>query len=212
MAGNRKEFDRSLERIEAKVIALFAIIAENLPAATRALLGDGTESVTALARREQLVDALYVEVEKLAGREILLQAPVAADLRFLLTVLRVVPELERSHDLVMDLASRAARVRAADLLPAVREPAVQMAELACGMWRQAADAWYGRDRSAATALSEQDAMMAELDNRLTSEIAEGQMPVTAIMDMTQVTRDYRRLGAHAVNVTRRVAYLAGNQG
>jgi phosphate uptake regulator len=44
-----------------------------------------------------------VEIEELPAGEILLQAPVAADLRLLLTVLRVVPELERSHDLIAAL-------------------------------------------------------------------------------------------------------------
>lgn len=212
MAGNRSDFDRSLEDIEAKVIELFAMIAEDLPAATRALLGGGAESVTALAGRERLIDALYVEIEELAGREILLQAPVASDLRFLLTVLRVVPELERSHDLVMDIASRAGRVRAGDLIPAVGESAARMGDLASAMWRQAADAWYGRDRSAAAALSGLDAGMEELHGRLTAQIAEGQMPVTAVMEMTLAARDYRRLGAHAVNLTRRVGYLAGGRG
>lgn len=54
-----------------------------------------------------MIDALYLEVEALASREILLQAPVVGDLRFLLSVLQVTPELERSHDLVMQVAGRA---------------------------------------------------------------------------------------------------------
>jgi phosphate transport system protein len=89
-----------------------------------------------LAGRERLIDASYVEIENRAVREILLQAPVASDLRFLLTVLRVVPELERSHDLVVQIASRASRVRGEDLPPSVGEPARQMADLAAVMWRQ----------------------------------------------------------------------------
>ena len=60
-----------------------------------------------LAERERVIDALYREIDELASREILLQAPVASDLRFLLSVVRIVPELERSHDLVVQIASRA---------------------------------------------------------------------------------------------------------
>ena len=45
-------------------------------------------------------------IEDLADREILLQQPAASDLRFLISVLRVVPELERSHDLIVDIARR----------------------------------------------------------------------------------------------------------
>ena len=102
MPASRGEFDRSREVIEAKVIELFAMIAEDLPRAAEALAGGHGETARVLAEREQLIDALYLEIENLASREILLQAPVASDLRFLLSVLRITPELERSHDLVMD--------------------------------------------------------------------------------------------------------------
>lgn len=91
-----------------------------------------------LAEREQVIDALYLEVEGLAAGAILLLAPVASDLRFLLSVLRVVPELERSHDLVMQIASRAGRVRGEDLSPRGRGLVERTGELASGMWRLAA--------------------------------------------------------------------------
>jgi phosphate transport system protein len=211
MAGNRRDFARSMEDIEAKVIELFAMIAEDLPAATKALLGGGPETVTVLAEREQVIDALYVEIEQLAGREILLQAPVGSDLRFLLTVLRIVPELERSHDLVMDIAARAGRIRDTDLSAGSLELARQMADLASAMWRDATDAWYSRDRTAATAIGDRGTQMDQLHTSMTAEIAEGQMPVRATMEMTLAARDYERLGAHAVNIARRVAYLAGRR-
>ena len=209
MTGYRREFDRSLEDIETKVIELFAMIAEDLPAATQALLGSGGEAARTVADRERVIDALYVEIEELAGREILLQAPVASDLRFLLTVLRVVPELERSHDLVTDITSRAGRIQSADLSPGSRDLAGQMGDLAAGMWRQAADAWYNRDRSAEAATGERASRMDRLHARLTAEIASGQMPMPETLEMTLAARDFQRLGAHAVNISRRVAYLAG---
>ena len=212
MAGNRRDFAHSMDDIEAKVIELFAMIAEDLPAATQALLGGGREAVTALAEREQVIDALYVEIEQLAGREILLQAPVGSDLRFLLTVLRIVPELERSHDLVMDIAARAGRMCETDLSAGSRELTRQMADLATGMWRQATDAWYNRDRTAVTALGERGSEMDQLHASLTAEIASGQMPTQVTMEMTLAARDYERLGAHAVNIARRIAYLAGRRG
>jgi phosphate transport system protein len=209
MVGHRREFDGSLEGIEAKVIELFAMIAEDLPAATRSLIGDSGETARTLAGREQVIDALYLEIEHLASREILLQAPVASDLRFLLTVLRVAPELERSHDLVINIASRAGLIPATDLTPAVLDRTAQTADLASAMWQQAADAWYNRDRSAAAALSQRGTEMNQLHARLTAEIAAARMPVPTAMEMALTARDYERLGAHAVNITRRVIYLAG---
>jgi hypothetical protein len=89
-------------------------------------------------------DALYREIEQLVSREILLQAPVASDLRFLLSVLRIAPELERSHNLVCHIAPRADRIHGAQLPPRCRELIKQMDELACGMWRRATDCWCQR--------------------------------------------------------------------
>jgi phosphate transport system protein len=123
-----------------------------------------------------------------------------------------VPELERSHDLVVQIASRAYRVRGEDLPPRVGEPARQMADLAAVMWRQAADAWYGRDRSAAAGLCRPRAEMDELQAALTAETAAGGMAVVTSMEIALAGREYQRLGAHALNISRRVAYLAGPSG
>jgi phosphate transport system protein len=85
-----------------------------------------------------------------------------------------------------------------------------MGDLDAEMLRKAADSWYQRDRSAAQALATLDDDMDELHSSLTAELASGQMAVPVAMEMALVARDYERLGAHAVNIARRVVYLAGS--
>src|SRR5215467_4357854 len=210
MTGHRQEFERELEAIETKVIELFALLAEDLPRATQALLSGSNEVLPVLAEREQQVDMLYPEIEELVNRVIVLQAPVASDLRFLLSVLRIVPELERSHDLVIQIASRANHVLGDDLSPRSRGIIERMGTLASDMWRQAVDSWYQRDRSVALALDARDDEMDELYASLIAELASGQMTLPVTMEMTLVARFYERLGDHAVNIARRVVYLAGD--
>jgi phosphate transport system protein len=210
MSENREEFQRDLERIEAKVIELFAMVAEDLPRATEALLSGDNDALAVLIEREQIIDALWPEIEELVNREIVLQAPVAVDLRYLLSVLRIVPVLERAHDLVISIGSRANHSLGEELTPRSRVLIERMSELASAMWRQAADAWYQRDKTAAFSLSERDEEMDELHSSLTAELASGQMSVQVAMEMALVARDYERLGAHAVNIARRVVYLAGS--
>ena len=210
MSEHRQEFDNELEAIEGKVIELFAMVAEGLPVATQALLNGNDDAYPTLAERDRAIDALYLEVEGLANREILLQAPVASDLRFLLSVLRIVPELERSHDLVVHIAAVASHSLGSDLTPRAKSLVARMGDLASEMWRKTADSWYKRDRGAADALTERDEEMDELHSSLTAELASGQMAVPVAMEMALVARDYERLGAHAVNVARRVVYLAGS--
>jgi len=210
MAENRQEFQRDLETIESKVIELFAMVAEDLPGATQALLTGNNDAIKMLTDRERAIDALYLEIEDLANREIALQAPVASDLRFLLSVLRIVPELERTHDLVVQIASRANHILGADLSQRCRGLVARMGDLASEMWRQAADSWYQRDRSAAAALEERDDEMDDLHTSLIAELASGSMALPVTMEMTLVARFYERLGDHAVNIARRVIYLAGS--
>ena len=209
MGENRQEFERDLEAIEAKVIELFAMVAEDLPEATSALLTGNNEIMQKLLERDKVISALYPETEQLANREILLQAPVASDLRFLLSVLRVLTEFELSHDLVIQIASRANHFLSGDLSPRSRGIVERMGSLASDMWRQAADCWYQRDRSAAFALSERDDEMDQLYSSLIAELASGRMAVPVTMEMTLVARFYERLADHAVNIARRVVYLAG---
>jgi phosphate transport system protein len=209
MAEHRQEFERDLDAIEARIIELFAMVAEDLPEATNALLTGNNEIMQKLLERDKIISALYPETEQLANRDILLQAPVAGDLRFLLSVLRVLSEFELSHDLVIQIASRANHILSNDLSPRTRGIVERMGSLASGMWREAADCWYQRDRSAALALSERDDEMDQLYSSLIGELASGSMTLPVTMEMTLVARFYERLGDHAANIARRVVYLAG---
>jgi phosphate transport system protein len=211
MPEHRQEFQGQLDAIETKVIELFAVVAEDLSEATGALLrGDG-QMAELLGAREAIIDDLYHEIEQLAGREIALESPVASDLRFLLAVLRVVPELERSHHLIVEIASRADLVSKDDLSARSREIVEQMGNVVTSMWRQAADSWYERDRSVAAVLSQRDDEMSDLHAQLIAEASTGLMPAYVTVEMTLVARFYKRLGDHAINVAQRVIYLAGLQ-
>ena len=212
MVEHRQEFERDLEAIEARIIELFAMIAEDLPEATKALLSGSNEIMQKLLDRDKVINALYPETEQLANRVILLQAPVADDLRFLLSVLRILPEFELSHDLVIQIASRANHFLGDDLSPRARGIVERMGSVASGMWRQAADSWYQRDRAGALALDERDDEMDQLYSSLIGELASGNMALPVTMEMTLVARFYERLGDHAVTIARRVVYLAGSAG
>src|SRR5579875_1201660 len=211
MAELRVRYHQQLEAIEAKVSQLFALVAEGLAAATEALLAGDRGVVAVLTERERSIDALYREAEDLVNQQFALQAPVATDLRFLLSVLRIVPELERSHDLVVHIARRADPTVASDLSPRARGLVQRMGGLGADMWRQTADAWYRRDAGAAAALAQHDDEMDGLHAALVAELGGGAVPLPVVMEMTLVARFYERLGDHAVNIARRVVYLAGQQ-
>ena len=63
MSEHRQEFQQELDAIEARVIEMFAMLAEDLTRATDALLTGNNEVVKLLAEREQVIEALYPELE-----------------------------------------------------------------------------------------------------------------------------------------------------
>jgi phosphate transport system protein len=208
----RREFERELEAIEADVIQLFAMVEEGLSQARQALAGGDGDICAVLMQRDREIDVLYRQVEELVQREILLQAPVSSDLRFLLSVLRITPELERTHDLIVQIAASAGSASLEELSPSGQQILTRMGDLVTQMWGKASDCWYQRDPGVAEELAQQDKELDDLHARLFAELAAGGMSARATMEFTLVARCYERLGAHAVNVARRVTYLAGPAG
>ncbi len=205
----RLQYHQQLEEIEARVIQLFAMVSDGLAAATAAVLEGDRDVIGVLVERDAVIDTLYLDVEELVNRMLVREAPVATDLRFLLSVLRVVPELERSHDLVEHIARRGAQALQDSLSARTRGIIERMGELGVQMWRLTADGWYQRDATASAVVEQHDDEMDELHVALSAEVASGSMPTSVVMDMALVARFYERLGDHAVNISRRVAYLAG---
>ena len=204
----RVAFHRDLEEIDQKVVQLFALVSEGVAAATDAFLAGDRDAAKSLAERDKVIDSLYTDVEELVQRQFALQAPMAKDMRFLLSVLRIVPELERSGDLAEHIAARATRGVSDNITPRIRGLIEQMGHIGTEMWRQAADGYIDRDGEVAARLNERDDELDELHVSLSAELASGSMSVPVAIEMALVARFYERLGDHAVNVSRRVRYLA----
>jgi len=205
----RQVFQRQLDDIDAKVIELLDLVAADLARAASALPDGSSEVVGVLAEHQLAIDIFCPDVEELTKTAILLQAPVASDLRFLLCVLRVLPELERSHHLVVQLASRASHIRGEDLSSRSRELVERMGNLASDMWNRTADAWYLRDHSAAAVLAGRHNEMDELHASLIAELSSGRTALAVTIEMTLVAPLYERLSDHAVNIADQVIYIAG---
>jgi phosphate transport system protein len=196
-----------IEQIDSKMFQLFALVSEALAASTDALLSGDKHVAALLSHRDELVDTVYADVERLVNRSVALESPNPKDLRFLLTALRVVPELERSHELAEHIARRAAYGLGAELTPRARGLIDRMGQVGMGMWRTAADCWYDKDGRAGEQLAQRDEEMDELQTVLVSEVAASAPPSSVAMELALVARFYERLGDHAVNVARMVSSL-----
>jgi phosphate transport system protein len=204
----RRQFDQQLADIDTKVIRLFALVTEAVAAATESLLASDRDTAQATADRDAMVDQLEADLEQLAQRELVRQSPMAGDMRYLLSVIRIVPELERSGDLAEHIAQRAARDLGSRLSPSVRGILEEMGSTCVQMWQAAADAWSERDASAAEQIDATDDRLDDLHDQLIAELETSDLELAAALQTTLVGRFYERLGDHAVHITERIGYLA----
>lgn len=204
----RWRFHQELDEIDARVIRLFALVTEGVAAASESLLASDTEMARMLTGRDALVDQLEVDLEQLAERELVTQAPMARDMRYLVSVIRIVPELERSGDLAEHIAQRAATGLALRLTPTVRGLLEQLGTTCVVMWQGAADAWAERDADAAERLDTIDDGIDSMHDQLIEELGKSDIALPDALQATLVARFYERLGDHAVHIAERIRYLA----
>lgn len=204
MAAREDDLPAIAERIDRQVIQLFALVGDAVAGATHALLAGDREAAKALVAREEEVDALYQEIEATVQERISAAAASPQLLRYLIAVLRVLPELERSGDLVEHIARRSMRGLTVDMSARARGIVEQMGAVAGEMWRMSADAYGDRAPDVAERLDELDDQMDDLHGAFLAELAGSGMPVPVIIDLVLVGRFYERLGDHAVNIARRI--------
>ena len=202
----RVGYHRDLDAINFKVVRLFALVSEAVAAANEALLGDDTDALAVVRAGERTIDELMLDVEGDIERLLLLQAPVAGELRYALAIIRIVPELERSGDLAEHIAKRAGSGLAAQVTPAARGMLERMGLVTTQLWRAAADGFVDRDPLAGEALEIADDELDDLHTALTAELLAGGVPAPVAADATLVARFYERLGDHAVHIATRVAH------
>jgi phosphate transport system protein len=194
-----------IQLIDTRMAQVFALVSEALAKATAALLSNDVATGLSVVDGDQLVDDLTAGVELLVWQQIDSQGAANLDLRHLVGVLLILPELERSGDLAEHIAQRAVNCLGAEMSPLSRGIVQRMAEVALEMWSEAADAYL--DRSAkAVDLAETDEEIDILHERLTKEIASESMTTAVGAQVTLLARFYERLGDHAVNLARRVEH------
>lgn len=195
--------------IDAAVRRLFTLVADGLELATDAFLANDRDAANSLVKTDQVIDRLQNGVEDLIDEQLVCRETLGdADVRLLVAVLRIVPELERSGDLVEHIALRTGPGITRCLSPKARGIIAEMGARAVSMWRLAAVAYDERDETAAELLRVADDELDDLHVRLTAELAAEPLPTSVAIELGLVARFFERLGDHAVNVTRRLVRLS----
>lgn len=185
------------------MLHLFRLVADGLAKATTAFLAGDTEAAGRVIAGDTEFDDLQDEIEVAVERR-LADGVGPDELAALLAVVRIVPELERSGDLVEHIALRTSGGLATELTAVGCELIEQMATIGVELWRSAADAYGAKDAAAAVGMRARDDEIDDLHVRLTTELAAGTLAPAAAIELGLLARFYERLGDHAVNVVRRL--------
>ena len=200
--------EAALVEIDQRVLRLFAMVSEGLGAATVAFLAGDCGVARQLVAADVKVDSLELAIEDLVHNRLVRGPTVPINvLLSLVAILRIVPELERSGDLVEHIALRTPQHMAEQLSPRARGLILEMGEVGVQMWRAAADAYAERDLGAAKRLRALDDHLDDLHVNLSAELAQNDIATSVAIEMGLIARFLERLGDHAVNVARRFGDL-----
>ena len=198
-------------KVDRLVIQLFARVSDAIAGATLALLSGDRDACRALVEGDVEIDARYRDIERLAEANLASCAESPERLRYLVGVLRLLPELERSGDLAEHIARRGVRNLASEMSARSRGIVERMGEVATAMWRMSADAYADHALDVGALLEARDDEMDELHVTLTAELGTGSMDIPVVVELTLIGRFYERLGDHAVNLAKRVPARAYDQ-
>ena len=207
----RGVFHENLDAVRGEIVRMCAMVTEMLPRATDAFLNNDLEAAQRLIDDDDLLDAVSVNLDTMCTQLIALQQPMATDLREIVAAIRLNPEIERSGDLVVNIAKATRRMFGTEYDPKIRGLITKMSEEAQRMFRLAGEAYAGRDVALGAALDDIDDRLDEYANELIALVLEdhkehGVEPQTSIQ-MALLGRFYERVGDHAVNVGEWVRFI-----
>lgn len=206
-----KAYDAELNELRAMISQMGGMAQSLLVDSTAALLSRDSERAQQLIKEDKAIDALEIDVERLAVQTIALRAPMADDLREIIGALKISAILERIGDYSKNIAKRATVLAQTEqfeqmaILP-------EMSRIASSMIQDTLDAFVERDAAKAAAVRERDAQVDSLYNALFRELLthmmENPRAITPSTHLLFIAKNIERIGDHATNAAEVVYYSA----
>ncbi len=204
-----------VDDVRLDVVRLASLTLDAVRAGTEALIAADLDHADRVVSDDDAIDSLRHAVEDECLRIIALPGLCPADLRFVGVALRIAHELERSADLMVNIARTTWRLHP-DRLDRTAGPLVdRMSRQVIVQLRVAVNAFVDRDPSWAAALADMDDTTDELERRLFRHVLEvdggaavDDARLNAAVQLALVARHYERIGDHAVTIAEQVHFVA----
>ncbi len=204
-------FDRDLEALQALIMKMGGMVEISIHDAAEALLERDEELAQKVREADKAVDVLEEEINHEAARIIALRAPVASDLRTVLTAMKISANLERCGDYTKNLAKRTTVLAQMPPIEGAARSIRRMARDVELMLKDALDAYIQRDADLAEQVRQRDDDIDQLYNTLFREFLTHMMEdprnITACMHLHFIAKNMERMGDHATSIAEQVIYL-----
>jgi phosphate transport system protein len=206
----REEFQADLNEVSRLLVTMAESVRAAMRKATTALLTADLKAAETVIERDVEVNELYRHVEVKVADTIARQAPVASDLRTVITALHVSADLERMGDLAEHVAKTARRRHPSPAVPAELRPVFkQMGDVADRMAGKITNVLSSPNADLAAELEDDDDSMDQLERDLFKILLDDDWPYGAetAIDGALLGRFYERYADHAVNAGEQMIYL-----
>ncbi len=205
----RRIFDEQLDELVQEMIDMGAMIEQAIDKACDALLARDVQLAKAVMDADVLIDQKERHIESMCLRLLLMQQPIARDLRKVSSALKMITDMERVGDQAADICEI---VTMMDPNSGCQNPDVirQMAKATMYMVHRAVDAYVASDLDLAREVMASDDEVDELFVRLKKEagdiFASDAIQSNYAMDLLMIAKYFERIGDHAVNIGEWVEY------
>jgi phosphate transport system protein len=208
-----KQFDADLEAIRSGVLAMGGLVETQFRRAVEALRAPGdVDGVALVASDEQAINKMQMDIDQQCSQIIAKRQPAAIDLRMILTVVKIVNELERIGDEIKKIAYKAQQMQRPERLTSVRlHDITRAASFAEENLRLALDAFARLDVNAAAQVVSNDeaidaAFLANL-RQLISYMMEDPRTISPALEIVFIAKSIERIGDHAKNIAEDVVHV-----
>ena len=204
-----KQFDAEMEEIRSGVLAMGGLVETQLARAIGALKHPDIDLITSVATDERAINQMQVSIDQQCSQIIAKRQPAAVDLRMVLTVVKVVNELERIGDEIKKIAYKAQQMQRPERLSNVRfHEITRAAELAESNLQLALDAFARLDVNAAAQVVSNDeaidSAFLSILRQLISYMMEDPRTISASIEIVFMAKSIERIGDHAKNIAEAV--------
>ncbi len=203
-------FDDELKALRERVLKLGCMVETAIRDSVKALMERDSELAQEVIKRDHLINALDVGIDEECVRLIALRQPMARDLRFITTTMKITTDLERMGDLAVNIAERALELNQEPLLkPFVNIP--RMAEISQSMVRDALDALVAGCSRLPYEVIKRDDEVDELTVRNFEELLSFMVQDPKIIHLavkrTYIAKYLERIADHATNIAEMIIYM-----